>query len=570
MADRLPAVPAATTCRPAAAGLPAFPPPDDVASFGGPEFGRLDLFAAIEKVPKSSTLAVSYVVSGSEARALPNKPYTLRNLVMPYLDEAGLVGKIVADAVLPRTIFVWTLPATLTLEHFGRDAGADPAVQAALRAMAGALVAEIDLEAFLESIRSTLALPAEGPVVRRLEPYGEIFRDLDQARALGELVKIPNSLNRKLAAFEEALQITQVQVPDPPPVLTSPYERWEPTSGRSRERIQYHEQTTYAVRPAVRAASKLVESAAVRARIPAALEDPAGHATGVLVLEADAVEAFAPLRALLAPGLRLTYVPPSGAPADQPPLAGVPQSCPLPDGFFAPWEPVGDGLANAGWAPGTRAALRAACVDLTNATGGEPLAILPVDRDGVLGFVGTSDAALAYLFEIPADDSPLPFHESAAAESEEHGYSGGRMWTVNLEAYRREVLGELLGAIHPHHVDPIRTVSTQLIQLGRDLEALVNPVMSEAEALGCPSDLLAAIIAPLTAARAALAQATVPRLQRADRTGAIVVAALADSAAQLGAPEPLQRENPLSSGQARGPRRAAAGPTPDSSGDDDA
>jgi hypothetical protein len=140
--------------------------------------------------------------------------------------------------------------------------------------------------------------------------------------------------------------------------------------------------------------------------------------------------------------------------------------------------------------------------------------------------------ALAYLFELESEDSPLPWQEAAATTIEAAG--NGRWGTVDVEAYRREVLIELTALLHPGQLDPIRAVSERLLRLGRDLEALVNPAMAEAESLGCPRDLLAAIIAPLTAARSALAEATLPRLQRADRTGAIVVAALAESAVALG------------------------------------
>lgn len=511
-----------------------YPPDEVVATFTDPAFGRVDFFNAATSGKRGP---LSYLVAGDAVRGLPSKPFTLRSMLVPLLAELGLAGTIAADCVHARTVIVWTLPTGLDIERVARREEG-PAFEIAIRAIACSLADEINLDALVEGVRTSLAIPPTGPFLREVGDYIELYAGLDRGRALGRLGRLCKDPSQTLDDYEDALGILQSEVLTYPTAPASPHRVWEPISPSDRVSSHYDRKKSFLVRPAVRAASSLVEDTALRFGIAATRDDPASTARGTMVLDADSVTPFPSLRALLAPGLRLVRVLGVGEHAHD----GVPLVQPIPQGLFAPWDRIEDGLADSAWSPSCRTALHAARAELANAVGGPPLAILPVTREEILGFVGSSSLALSYLLELDRDDSPLPWQESSATKFDEPRVgSGGRSATIDLEVYRREVLAELLGILHPENLNPIRAVSERLLKLGRDLEALVNPAMAEAEAWGCPPDLLRAILGPLTAARAALANATVPRLTQADRTGAIVVAALAESAGRLG---PVADERP--------------------------
>jgi hypothetical protein len=203
-------------------------------------------------------------------------------------------------------------------------------------------------------------------------------------------------------------------------------------------------------------------------------------------------------------------------------------------GLFAPWDAV-DEDDQAGWAPAIQPALAAARREIVDRTGGGPFAILPVGRPDVLGFVGTSPLALRYTLELPEDDAPLPWRTVAAARQDDPSGSSNR-WKLDIGAYRRELLAELVPQLMPGVRDPVREVSARLARLADELQRITNPALAEVEAMGCPPELLAAIVAPLEAVRALLTVATPARLASELRVGAVGLAALVDMA--LAAPPP--------------------------------
>lgn len=500
---------------PAHPDLPTPDHPDARADFADPAFGEVALYPVRGKVPTRS-----YLVRGDEVYPLPAKPASLRSIVLGLVTADELRTRMLRDAVPDRVMFVWAPPAHLALTRIGPTMESDDEVVAALRAIAAALVAEVNPDAALGAIAEGLALPASGPVIRRLERYENYVSDDEPS--YGRLAALGARDHVGPTDVAEHLGLTEVKLEEHPAPLSGVLQLHPGSFGALGQRHHYsseYGEETLLVRPAWRASSALVEAAAVRAGIPAAEEDPSAAATGAIYLDADDVTALPALGALLAPNLRIVGHRDAGGEATV--LAT------LPHGLFAPVDPVRDDREG-GWAPHLRAKLRAARAAVIDEWGHHPLAVLPVAKVDALGFVGTSPQALRYVLELEGDQSPLPWRQAAALKPLPHQTD---RWELDVDAYRRELLGALveeLGLIDDE--DPVEAVSTRLIRLAHDLKMLVNPALAEAEALGCPPDLLAAVVGPLEVARGMLASATPARLRPSLRTGSVALAGLVAAA----------------------------------------
>jgi hypothetical protein len=512
-------------------GLPDLPPPDERVVLRGADFGEVLLTTVAKKAS-----VYSYAIIDGEAIALPAKPTSFRAAILGQLSDLDNVDpiaeKLVRGCFGARMVVVWAPGAIVAREQLGPTFASEPAVLNAARAIAAELIAAVRPSEPVEAMRQALDIPEDGPCIRRVARY-EGPR-IDWYSGLGVLAGL--GVNPDIEIKDVATRLGLISVPvarAPEPLAGSmnvhggTFESLGDQHGRGRSGRGYRdrlEEDPIWVRPQWRAGSQLVAEVAVRHGIPAAFDPHDEAARGVegdLVLAADSVDALPLLRALVAPGLRLEAF------RDGSTNAEVVAS--LDYGLFAPWDPVEED-EQAGWSTTMRQALAGARRELVDRTGGGPLAILPIPRADVLGFVGTSPLALRYTLELSEDDAPLPWRTSAAAKELDHITGYGPRWTFDVDAYRRELLAELVQHLVPGVRDPVREVSARLARLAEELQRVVNPALAEVEAMGCPPDLLGAIVAPLEATRSLLLAATPARLASELRVGAVGLAALIDIA----------------------------------------